>query len=136
MAGPLAGKNMKVTVANSVNSLGATFACKVTDCNSVLRTQWVDISNSESGGYDEEVANFFGGDIDITIVGNIEDSYYQRIGNGMQVTVNFYPARGTAGSFIQGTLNVATWESRGQVKGAWMVRVTGHLNGVYTPTVL
>ena len=125
MAG-LAGKNLRFQLASG------PFNVKVTECNSNLRTDWPETSNSESLGFEEFVSNFFGGDIDIVVVGQIADTPYTKLGNGQSVSVLFYPDKATTGSNIAGTLSIHSWQSRGQVKDTWKVHVTGKLNGIYS----
>lgn len=135
MAG-LAGKNMRFNLADTPGTPTTGTHVKVEDCNSNLETDWIDSSNSESGGFDEEVQGFSRGTVDIVIVAQIADTPYTAIGNGKQLAVSFYPDKGTAGSYLTGTLNVKSWQSRQAPKGKWAVHVTGKFQGAYTVTGL
>ena len=131
MAG-LAGKNMRLSSGNATTNL------RITDGSIVARTQLVDITNSESMGFEEFVFGVAGGDLDATVVYTYTSpAVYTIIQNGGTYTTTFYPDKGVAGSNFAGLLMVESFNITGQVKGDITAKITGKftvtsVNGVVT----
>lgn len=109
---------------------------KVSECNSDLSTDLLEVTNSESSGHKETIFGIDQGKVDIVVVAAIADTPYTTVGNGQSITAKFYPDKGTTGSFLTGTLNVGTWQSRDAVRGTWSCHVTGEFTGTITKTSL
>lgn len=115
---------------------GSPVNVKITECNSELSTDLLDVTNSESSGNKESTFGVSQGRIDIVVVAEIADTPYTTLGAGQAITAKFLPNKGATGSYISGTLNIGSWQSRDTVRGFWSVHVTGEFTGAITKASL
>ncbi len=119
-----AGKNMKLMVGNT--------ACKITRYDGPLKSQKLDITNSESGGFGEYEGGVFDGDISFTIQWRLADGTFSLFTPGSNSSVVFFPYRATTTTNTTGTLFVETYHLKGEVRGIVTADVTGSFTGTWT----
>lgn len=126
MAG-LSNKNMRFHLN------GGNTNVKVSECNSDLSTDLLDVTNSESAGFKEIVPGIAQGKVDIVIVAAVADTPYTALTNGSSYAVTISPDRvGSVNTTLTGTLVIASWQSRQAIRGSWAAHVTGEFTGSYT----
>jgi hypothetical protein len=119
----LAGKGSRITIAAT--------AVKCTRWSDTVTCQLLDATTTEGNGFGEVVAGVVDGEVNFDFVYDLAAGPMALFAPAAAVAFVSYPAAGTAGSNLAGTLVVGEFTKTGEARGL----VTGRCSGKFTGTI-